>query len=131
MVKINKHCLMALESGLEQSLLRYLKDRATWKVVLDAAGHPYAQLKEHTWCSRKRDWQNGSMVSITATLKDNRVAEMYGVLTLDTGETESFEPLAKEDLIRRLNAMVDVAKRQKSWELFACCRGRALKDMLK
>ena len=122
MEKISKHCLMALEGGVEQSLLNYLQNTATWGVALADDGSQYARLRECTVCSRKRDWQNGNTVSLTVTLRDNRVVAMYGTLTWATGETEPFEPLAKEDLIRRLNGIVNVAKLRKSRELFTGVR---------
>ena len=128
---ISKHCLMALEGGVEQTLLRHLKYRATWKVARNERGRQYARLDECTIGSRKRDWQNGAMVSLTVTFKDNKVADMYGVLTWATGEMEPYEPLAKEDLVRRLNALVDVEVRRKGWELFTGCHGVALNGIRK
>lgn len=128
---ISKHCLMALEGGLEQSLLRYLNNTARWTVARNENGGQYAQLKECTVCSRKRDWQSGSMISLTVTFKDNKVAEMYGEIAWTTGMTEPYEPLAKEDLVRRLNALVDVEVRRKGWELFTGYRGVAIRGIHK
>ena len=131
MEKISKQCLMALEGGLEQSLLRYLNNTARWKVAQNENGGQYAQLAECTVYAKKRDWKNGIMVSLTATFRNNRVVAMYGTLQWQSGETEPFEPLAKEDLARRLNAIVDVAKRRKGWELFTGYHGVAIRGIQK
>ena len=131
MEKISKQCLMALEGGLEQSLLRYLNNTARWTVAQNENGGHYVQLAECTVYAKKRDWQNGAMASLTATFRDNRVVAMCGTLQWQSGETESLEPPAKADLERRLNAIVDKAKQRKGWELFTGCHGVAIRGLQK
>ena len=116
---------------MEQSLLRYLNNTARWTVAQNENGGQYAQLAECTVYAKKRDWQSGVMASLTATFRDNRVVAMYGTLQWQSGETESLETPAKADLERRLNTIVDVAKRRKGWELFTGCHGVAIRGIQK
>jgi hypothetical protein len=113
MVRINNSCLRALEGGMEQALLNYLRIRAQWK-----KGPRCAVLQECCINTKKRDWQNGTMVGCTAVIRGNRVEDLYSYVQVDYDRREEFDLLAKEDLIRRLNGIIDVERRRKDWELF-------------
>lgn len=104
---------------MEHALLNFLNTRAQWKKGLTCA-----VLQECCLNVKKRDWQNGTMVGCTAVIHNNRVKDLYSYVQVDYDRREEFDLLAKEGLIRRINSIIDVEQRRKSWELFTGVRQR-------